>query len=276
MKPLRRAVAALLRDNMTMFASALAYSSFFALPSVGLVAVGLFTLVAGPDTITSLVRSFGQVMPTQATQLLGDGLQRLDRHPSTSIAMTAVGLVLALWSVTGAMTSYMTALNVAYRRRDGRTFVRKRAVELLMAGCVAFAFVLVAVLLVLGPQIEKRVGRELGAPGLVAWVWWGAQWPVLAAGLVGAFGTMLYLGPDLGAERRAFRLVTPGAMLAAAAWLAISGLFAVYTSRFGSYDKTWGSLSAVIVTLTWLWLSSLALLLGAELDAELERVRRRA
>jgi membrane protein len=276
MGPLRRAVAALLRDNMTMFASALAYSSFFALPSLGLVAVGLFTLVAGPDTIAALVRSFGHVMPAQATQLLGDGLQRLDRHPSTSIAMTAVGLVLALWSVTGAMTSYMTALNVAYGRRDGRTFVRRRAVALLMAGCVAFAFLLVSVLLVLGPQIEKRVGQGLGAPGLVAWVWWGAQWPVLAAGLVAAFGTMLYLGPDLDAERRAFRLVTPGAVLAAAVWLAISGLFAVYTSRFGSYDKTWGSLSAVIVTLTWLWLSSLALLLGAELDAELERARRRA
>jgi membrane protein len=270
MSAFKHAAKAMLQHNMTMFASALAYSSFFAIPSVLLVAIGFFTLVAGPNTITSLVQSFGHVMPAQATQLVGDSLHRLDHHPSTTIAMTAVGLVLAAWSVTGAMTSYMTALNVAYDCKDSRTFLRKRATALLMAACVAFAFVLVAVLLVLGPQIEKRVGARLGHPGLVSWVWWAAQWPILALGLLGAFGTMLYLGPDLAREHRRFRLVTPGAAVAVVVWLAISGLFAVYTARFGSYDKTWGSLSAVIVTLTWLWLSSLALLFGAELDAELE------
>jgi YihY family inner membrane protein len=264
----KRAGKELLDDNMLMLASALAYSSFFAIPSVLLVVLGLFTLVAGPDTITSLIQSFGHVMPAQATQLLGDSLHRLDHHQSTTIVITVVGLVLAIWSTTGAMNGFMTAVNIAYDRKDRRSFFRKRLVALEMSICIGVAFLLVAVLLILGPQIEKRVGPALGAPTLVAYLWWVLQWPILAAGLVTAFAILLYLGPDV--EHRRWQLVTPGAAVAAVVWLAASGLFAVYTSMFGSYDKTWGSLSAVIVMLTWLWLSSLALLFGAELNSDIE------
>jgi membrane protein len=270
MAALKRAALSFQRDNMTMFASALAYSSLLAIPAVLLVVVGLFTLVAGPGTIDSLIKSFEDVMPNQATQLLGDNLHRLNDHPSTGIAMTVVGTVLAVWSTTSAMTSYMTAINVAYERQDSRSFVRKRAIALVMAACIAFAFLLVAGLLVLGPQIEKRVGSALGAGSLTAWIWWAAQWPILLLGLLAAFATLLYLAPDISRDDRRFRLITPGAALATVVWLVISGAFAVYTSRFGSYDKTWGSLSAVIVTMVWLWLSSLALLFGAEVNSELE------
>ncbi len=267
---IKRAAKAMLEDNMLMIASALAYSTFFAIPSVLLVAVGLFTLIAGPQTITSLIHSFGHVMPGQATQLLGDSLHRLDHQPRTTILMTIVGLVLAVWSTTGAMTSFMTAVNIAYKTKDTRNFVRKRRIALAMAACIGFAFVLVAVLLMFGPQIEKRVGSAIGAPSLVAYLWWAAQWPILVVGLLAAFATILYLGPHLPDEQRRWKLISPGAVVAAVAWLAVSGLFAVYTSMFGSYNKTWGSLSAVIVMLTWLWLSSLALLFGAELNAQIE------
>jgi membrane protein len=265
---LKRAGKNMLAHNMLMFASALAYSSFFAIPSVLLVVVGLFTLIAGPQTITSLIQSFGHVMPLQATQLLGDSLHRLDQRPGTTIAMTAVGAILAVWSTTGAMTGYMTALNVAYECDDTRGFVQKRKIALVMAGCIASAFLLVAALLMFGPPLEKLVGSAMGAPAPVAYLWWVLQWPILAAGLLAAFATMLYLGPDI---HRRWRFVTPGAVLAMLVWLAVSGLFAVYTAHFGSYDKTWGSLSAVIVMLTWLWLSALALLFGAEIDAQIER-----
>jgi membrane protein len=108
---------------MLIFASALAYSSFLAIPAVLLVVVGLFTLIAGPATITSLVDSFGHVMPPQATQLIGQSLHRLDSRPGTTITMTVAGAILAVWSVAGAMTSYMTALNIAYEREDSRGFV---------------------------------------------------------------------------------------------------------------------------------------------------------
>jgi membrane protein len=255
-----------------MLASALAYSAFFAIPSVLLVAVGVFTLVVGPDTITTLMHDLRHVLPAQATSLLGSSLKRLDAHPAQSVVATAVGVVLALWSMTGAMTTYMTAINVAYERKDGRSFVRRRLVAVKMVGVIGAAFLLVAVLLIFGPSVERVVASHAGgASGVVGWVWWIAQWPILLAGLLVAFETLLYLGPDVPVRR--WRFVAPGTLAAALVWIAVSGAFAVYSAKFSSYNKTWGSLGAVIVTLTWLWLSALALLFGAEIDAEIERSR---
>lgn len=267
-----RAAKGFMNDNATMLASALAYSSFFAIPSVLLVTVGVFTLVAGPDTITNLMAHFSTVMPGQATELLGKSLKNLDAHPASSVVMTVIGFVLALWSATGAMNAYMLAINLAYDRKDKRSFIRKRIVALQMVAAIGFALVLVAVLLIFGPQIEKTIASHLGAAGgVLNVVWWIAQVPILLVGLLAAFATLLHLGPDV--EHRKWQFLTPGSLVAAVMWIAISGLFAVYTSMFGSYNKTWGALSAVIVTLTWLWLSSTALLFGAEVNAELERSR---
>jgi membrane protein len=267
-----RAGKEFLNDNAMMLASALAYSTFFAIPSVLLVTVGLFTLFAGPDTITNLIAHLGTVMPAQATQLLDDSLKNLDAHPASSVVMTVVGFVLALWSTTGAMNSYMLAINLAYGRKDKRSFVRKRIVALEMVLAMGFAFVLVAVLLIFGPTIEHLIASHLGPAGkMLNWIWWVAQWPILLGGLLAAFATLLYLGPDV--EQRKWQFLTPGSLVAALLWIAVSGLFAVYTSMFSSYNKTWGTLSAVIVMLTWLWLSSRALLLGAEINAEVERSR---
>jgi membrane protein len=265
-----RSFKGFVNDNGMMLAQALAYSTFFAIPSVLLVAVGVFTLVAGPGTISTLMAHFQHVMPAQATSLLGSSLQRLNRNQSASIVMTAVGGVLAVWSTTGAMTSYMTALNLAYERKDKRSFVRKRLVAVEMVAAIGVAFLLVAALLILGPTLERVVAAHAGpVSGAVAWVWWIAEWPILLVGLLAAFSTLLHLGPDV--VHRRWHFVTPGAVLATVIWLAVSGAFAFYTSSFGSYNKTWGTLAAVIVMLTWLWLAAMALLLGAELNAETER-----
>jgi len=267
-----RAGKSFLRDNGPMLASALAYSSFFAIPSVLLVAVGLFTLVAGPNTISHLMAHLGTVMPGQATSLLGGSLKNLDAHPASSVVMTVVGFMLALWSTTGAMSAYMTAINITYEREDRRSFVRKRIVAVEMVAAMGFAIVLVAVLLMFGPQVERLIASRLGSAGHVLnWLWWVLQWPVLLGGLLAAFATLLYLGPDL--EHRRWRFLTPGSLVAVVLWIVFSGLFAAYTAMFGSYNKTWGTLSAVIVTLTWLWLTGMALLLGAEINAEAERSR---
>jgi membrane protein len=261
-----------LDDNATMLASALAYSTFFAIPSVLLVVVGLFTLIAGPDTITTLMQHFNTFMPAQATSLLKQSLLRADAHPASSIVLTIIGFVLAVWSVTGAMNAYMLALNIAYERKDKRSFLQKRIVALKMAAVMGVAFALVAVLLIFGPVVEQAIASRAGPAGSVINVlWWVAQWPILLAGLLVAFATLLYLGPDV--EQRKWQFLTPGSLVAALLWIAASGLFAVYTAMFGSYNKTWGALSAVIVTLTWLWLTAMALLFGAEINAELERSR---
>ena len=267
-----RAFKSFLDDNGTMLASALAYSTFFAIPSVLLVVVGVFTLVVGPETITTLMAHFSQVMPAEAANLLGQSLHRLEENPATGVAMTIVGFVLAVWSTTGAMTSYMTAVNLAYKRKDSRSFVRKRLVAVELVVLTGLAFLLVAVLLIFGPSLQQLVASHVGsASGAVGWIWWIAEWPILVFGLLTAFSTLLYLGPDAAHPR--WHFVTPGSLLAAAVWLASSGAFAFYTSSFGSYNKTWGSLAAVIVMLTWLWLAAVALLLGAEVNAETERSR---
>jgi membrane protein len=139
---------------------------------------------------------------------------------------------------------------------------------------VAFAglgVILVFGLLVLGPQLANWIGAAVGQKTLVNIAWWAGQWPILILGLLVAIGGIYDLAPNVKHPRLQF--LTPGAVLGIFVWLAASGLFAFYASRFGSYNKTWGSLSAVVVMLTWLWLSSLALLLGAEINAEAERTR---
>jgi membrane protein len=267
-----RAGKEFLDDNAMMLASALAYSSFFAIPSVLIVALGIFTLVSGPATITNLVGHFHGVIPSDAISLLDRSLHRVDSHPGESIVWTVLGLLLALWSVTGAMNAYMTAVNAAYDRKDRRSFVVKRVVALKMAAAMALAFVLVAVLLLFGPVVEHAIATHVGAAGhAVAIAWWAAQWPILLAGLLVAFAVLLYLGPDVDQPR--WTWVTPGSFVAALLWIAASGLFAVYTATFSSYSRTWGALSAVIVMLTWLWLTGIALLFGAEIDAEVARSR---
>jgi membrane protein len=268
---LRRAAKQMLADNMPMVAQALAYSTFLAIPSVLLVAVGVFTLVSGPSTITTVIDHLGGVMPGAAKSLLSGSLHRLDHQHGATVVMTIVGFVLALWSTTGAMTSYMTAVNIAYERTDRRNFFKKRLTALLMVACMGIAFLLVAVFLIFGPTIEKHLASAVGAKTVVDVVWWSAQWPILIVGLLAAFAVLLYLGPDVDHPR--WRFLTVGSAFSVVIWLAVSGAFAFYTASFSSYNKTWGSLSAVIVMLVWLWLTGLALLFGAEVNAEAERSR---
>ena len=218
-----------------------------------------------------MIDHLGTVMPGQAKTLIGDSVQRLARQHQATVVMTVVGLVLALWSTTGAMTSYMTALNLAYDRKDRRNFFRKRLTALVMTAIIGAAFVLVAVLLIFGPTIEKYVGQTLGIEGALKWIWWSAQWPILVAGLLAAFAALLYLGPDV--EHPRWRFLTVGSALAVVVWLGVSLAFAFYTANFSSYNKAWGSLAAVIVMLVWLWLTALALLFGAEVNSEAERSR---
>ncbi|MGA9761687.1 MAG: YihY/virulence factor BrkB family protein [Gaiellaceae bacterium] len=266
----RRAFFATRRDNIPMIASALAYSSFFAIPAVALLAIGTFALFASPATIEQLMHNFQAVMPAQATDLLGGSLQRLERRHGESALIVALGGALALWSTTSAMSTYMTGLNIAYASTERRGFVRRRLIALAMVAFIGAAVALTTGLLIFGPLIERHLGSALGIQGVLKYVWWAAQWPILVAGLLAAFEILYRLGPDLELPQRLF---SAGSLVAVAVWLAASGALAVYTATFGSYNKTWGTLSAVIVTLLWLWLSGLALLFGAELNAELGRSR---
>ena len=267
----QRAVKEAIDDQITDAAAALAYYTFLAIPSVLLLAVGVFSLLAGEDAITTVLDKVEDVVPQQTVELLRDALRQVTQNRGGGVVMIAVGTAVALWTATRAMNALIRALNRAYDRDETRGFVTQRLTALAMLACAFVAFLLVFGLLVLGPQLSGWIGDLLGLEDVFGWIWWAAQWPVLIVGLLLAFAAILYLGPNVDHPR--WQFLTLGSVIAVAIWLAVSGAFAVYVSMFGSYNKAWGSLAAVIIMLTWLWLSGLALLFGAEVNAEAERSR---
>jgi membrane protein len=266
-----RGIRSALKDNVTNLAAAVAYYGFLAIPSAMLVAVGAFSLFAGPDSVRTILDHLSTVMPKSAVDLLGQSLTRTIQGGNGGVIMIAVGLVLAMWTLSGAMQTVMWALNAAYERDETRGFLKRRLVAVALIVCTAVAFALVVVFLILGPHVSTWVGDAIGNTTVVRWVWWTAEWPLLMLGLLTLFAVVLYLAPNVVPPK--WQFITPGAVFAVVVWLVASGLFAVYTSNFSSYNKTWGSLAAVIIMLTWLWISSLALLVGGEINAELQRCR---
>jgi membrane protein len=267
----KRAGREALADNITDLAAALAYYTFLAIPAALLLVVGVFSLVAGRGAIDTLLDKLATVVPGETITLLNDSLTQVTENQSGGLVMIVVGSLLALWTASGAMNALMRGLNVAYDRKERRGFLRQRLTASAMFAYLLFAGLLTFGLLVLGPYLAEWIGDLADLEGLVSWVWWTAQWPILILTLMVAFAGLLYLGPDVDHPR--WRFVTPGAVIAVVIWLAASGLFAVYVSMFGSYNKAWGSLAAVIVMLTWLWLSAFAILFGAEVNSEAERSR---
>ena len=258
-------------DKITDIAATLAYYAFFAIPAALLIAVGVFSNTAGPDTIESMIDRLSGVVPAEALQLIEESLVRVTENKSGGVVLIVIGFLLALWTATGAMNALMRGLNRVYDRVETRSYIKLRLTALTMLVCLLLAFALSFGLLVMGPVISEELGEALGLEGVFGWIWWTAEWPILLLGLLFVFAAVLYLGPNVAHPR--WRFLTPGSVVAVTVWLVASGLFAVYVSLFGSYNKAWGSLAAVIILLTWLWLSALALLLGAEMNAEAERSR---
>jgi membrane protein len=267
---MKRSVRESIDDGITDSAAAIAYYGFAALPALSLIAVGVFNLVAGQDAIDTIVEKVGTVAPNEAVTLLRDSLTRTAQGGG-GITLIVIGGAVALWTATGAMTAVMRALNRAYDREEGRNFLRQRLAALAMLVFVMLSFLLAFGLLVLGPKLSGWVGSAVGAEGLVVWLWWIGQWPVLVGALLLSFAAVLYLGPNV--EHPRWKFLTIGALVAVIVWLLASGAFAFYVAFFGSYNKTWGALAGVVILLTWLWLSALALLFGAEVNAEAERSR---
>lgn len=268
---LGRAIRAFNQRHLANVAAALAYYAFLAIPSTLMVAVGVFSLIAGEHAVSVVIDKLGTVAPGQAVDLVESSLRNVVHDKGAGATVLGVGGVLALWSLTGAMQNVMWAMNAAYGREDGRGVVRRRLTALWMVLFALLGFALAFGVLVLGPHLSTWIGDAVGARSIVSVAWWAAEWPLLVVGLLVAFAGLMRFGPDV--PRPRWRLVTLGSVTAILLWLAASAAFAFYASRFGSYNKTWGSLSAVVVMLTWLWLTGAALLLGVEVDVEVQRRR---
>jgi membrane protein len=258
-----------LLHNVMALAAAIAYNAFLAVPASLMVALGVFTLVERPEDVGTLINNFDNVLPAEAQTLLNDTLRRLAESQDGG-PLVLVGLVIALWSVSGALTTMMWALTMAATgRRDQRSFVRKRLVALALLGCVLLGALALLVLQVFGPTIARASGHDLG------WLFDLLRWPVLVGVLFLVTTVVMTLAPDDEVDRT-WSTLLPGSAFTVVVGLVASEGFAIYVSRFGSYNKAWGSLSGVIVLLVWLWLSGLAILLGGEINAEAARRREAA
>src|ERR671937_2475308 len=184
---LRRAFKQAMKDHVTNIAAALAYYAFLAIPSALLLGLGLFSLIAGPHAVTTIVDKLGTIMPSQATSLLKGSLKNMTQKDAAGAALIGIGGLLAVWSLGGAMQNVMWALNVAYGKDETRGFVRRRLTAWAMVLFALVGFVLTFGLLVLGPHLSTWVGNAVGQPTAVKWIWWVAQWPLLIGGLLVAF-----------------------------------------------------------------------------------------
>ena len=167
---------------MTSIAAALAYYAFLSIPSAALIAVGVFSLLAGPGAVSTVVDKLGTVSSRQATSLLRNSLTRMTEHRGTGLTVLVIGGVLALWSLTGAMQNVMWAANIAYGREETRGFVRRRLTALVMVLFSLLAFALAFGVLVLGPHLSSWIGDAIGARTPVKIAWWVGEWPLLVLG----------------------------------------------------------------------------------------------
>jgi membrane protein len=256
-------------DNLTDRAAALTYYSVLSVFPALLVMVSLVGL-AGRSATEALVDNLQQVAPGAVNEVLGNALRELHGTQGTATVLALVGLAGALWSASAYVAAFMRASNAIYDVPEGRPLWKKLPLRVGVTVAVMILLVVSVVAVTITGGIAERVGRLLGVGSTAVTVWDIAKWPVLLAVVSFMFALLYWASPN---ARQRFRLITPGSVLAVVVWVIASAGFAFYTANFGSYNQTYGSLAGVIVFLVWVWLANTAILLGAELNAELERGR---
>jgi membrane protein len=259
-------------DNCTDWAAALTYYGVLAVFPAAVALLSLVGLVGDPrstaDTILGIVDRLG---PASATETFAGPVRQIAQQEQAAGVALVVGLLAALWSASGYVGAFGRAANAVYEVEEGRPFYKLRPVQLLITlVCVVLAAMVALALVVTGP-VAQAVGDAVGAGDLVVTVWDIAKWPVMALVVSLIFSLLYYATPNVRQPR--FRWFTMGGFVALVIWVLASAAFALYVATFSSYSKTYGSLAAVVVFLVWLWISNLAVLLGAELNAEIERGR---
>ena len=268
---LKRTVKESGRDDITDWAAALTYYAVLSL-FPGLVVLTAVLGLLGPETTQAVIDNVRQVVPGQAKDVLVSAIQELSRARGIAGPVAILGLLGALWSASGYVGAFMRAANSVYDMPEGRPVWKVYPLRLLITVVIVVLLALCALGVVATGTLARRLGDLLGIGETGVLVWDIAKWPVIAILVSLAFALLYWAGPNV--RQLKFRWLTPGGVLAVLVWVAASAGFAVYVGNFGSYNKTYGSLAGVIVFLVWLWISNLAVLLGAELDAELARGRR--
>jgi membrane protein len=256
-------------DNLSDWAAALTYYSVLSIFPALLVLISLIDLT-GQSTIPALLNNLDQVAPGSVKDILRDAITNLQRTQGSAGIVALVGLAAALWSASAYVAAFMRASNAIYDVPEGRPVWKTVPIRVGVTVLVMLLLAVSAFAVVATGGLADRIGRLLGIGSAAVTAWDIAKWPVLLLLVSFMFALLYWASPN---AKQGFRWVTPGGILAVVVWVVASVAFALYVANFGSYNKTYGSLAGVIIFLVWLWISNIAILLGAELNAELERSR---
>jgi membrane protein len=267
----RKTFSEFMKDECTDLAAALTY---YAVLSIFPAAIALLSLVGlvgqAEQTVQTLMQILSDLGAGSVATTLEPTLMSLAQAPGAGFALIS-GLAAALWSASGYVNSFSRAMNRIYEIREGRPVWKLRPIMLLVTLVMLLLAALVAVALVLTGPAAQAVGDAIGLGSSVVTAWNIAKWPVLLIIVVLIVAILYWSTPNV--QQPKFRWISLGAFVAIITWILASAAFGFYVANFSSYNKTYGALAGVIVFLLWLWITNLALLFGAELDAEMERTR---
>jgi membrane protein len=256
-------------DNLRDWAAALTYYGIQSIFPGLLVLVSLLGLL-GKSVSQSIINNLSQAAPSAVRNIVTQAMQHLQNSHAAAGVLAAVGIVLGLWSASSYIAGFIRAANAIYDVPEGRPFWKLTPLRLGITVVIMVLLVASALIVVVTGGLATRVGHALGIGSAAVTAWDIAKWPVLLIIVSVMFAILYWASPN---AKRSFRWVSPGGVLAVVLWLIASGLFALYVANFGHYNKVYGSLGAVIIFLIWMWISNVAILLGAEFNAELERSR---
>ena len=253
-------------DRLSIISAGVAFYALMAVFPALIALVAIYGLVFDPEQVTQQVAALGGMLPGQASDLLVRELGEITRIDTASLGVgAAAAVLLALWSASSGVRTLMEALNVAYHEQERRGVVRLYGTALLLTIGAIVAAVIALALVVALPALIRLFGLGALLESVIAY----ARWLLLALGAMLGFAVLYRYGPSRAKPR--WQWVSWGAAIATALWIVASAFFSLYVGHFGSYNKTYGSMGAVVILLTWFLLTAWMVLLGAEINAEMER-----
>jgi membrane protein len=269
-RALKATVQEFQRDDALGIAAQLAYYLILALFPFILVLVSLLGTFGSEELASEVLGYFQQVMPDQAYEIIKDFTDNIISGKAEAPGLFTFGILFTIWAASGAFAALINALNRAYDVQETRPFWKVRGIAILMTLGLSVLILIGVLLLVLGPQIGEAIANVLGLERTFLVVWEVARWPVALFFMMFTVALLYYFAPDVD---QPFRWITPGGLIGVVLWVLASVGFNFYVSNFGSYNKTYGSIGAVIVLLLYLYISSLTILFGATLNATLVRMK---
>jgi membrane protein len=267
---LRRAVREFREDDLTLLAAGLTYYGVLSLFPAALVLISILGLV-GASATQPMIDNLAALTPGPARDVVTSAIRNLQGAAVPAGFAFVAGLLGALWSASGYVGGFMKASNVIYEVEEGRPFWKLRPLQIAVTVLLVLLTALISLAIVVTGPLARRVGDVVGLGDTAVTVWGIAKWPVIALIVSQMIAFLYWVAPNV--RQPGYRWITPGGLMAVVVWAIASAAFAFYVANFASYNKTYGSVAALIIFLVWLWITNLAILLGAELNAELERGR---